>query len=313
MTAARRSLRELGDGLDVQPCDAIGFVAGAIEAMLAMRAGELDRAEALAGDCLRLGLEVGDADAEGWYGAQLLAIRWLQGRSAELLPVVRDLDHATTVVESNESFAAATASVAAAAGETDLARATLAGIRKRGLAATRESSCWLVTLAAVADAAYAVGDAVTAAELYPLLAPYAHLPVMASLAVACLGSAHRPLGLAAATVGDLTAAVAHLEAAVVADLELANLPCHAISTAALAEALEQRDEPATQRAPPGCGLRRSTRPTSSASPASSAMARPAWRCRARSCAAATAAAGSSARPAGWRRCRTAWAWATSPS
>ena len=79
----------------------------------------------------------------GWYGAQLLSIRWLQGRSAEMLDLVRDLDQAPTVPEHNDAFAAATASVAAAAGELDLARHALAGLRARGLGpAPRRAAGW---------------------------------------------------------------------------------------------------------------------------------------------------------------------------
>ena len=123
-----------------------------------------------------------------WYGAQLLAIRWLQGRSAEMLDLVRDLDQAPTVPEHNDAFAAATASVAAAAGQLDLARHALAGLRARGLRTGASPSCWLAMLTAVADAARAVGDGDIAAEVHALLAPHADLPVMASLAVACFGS-----------------------------------------------------------------------------------------------------------------------------
>ena len=55
-------------------------------------------------------------------------------------------------------------------------------------------------LTAVAEAARAVGDGDIAAEVHALLAPHADLPVMASLAVACFGSAHLPLGITALTV-----------------------------------------------------------------------------------------------------------------
>ena len=85
-----------------------------------------------------------------------------------------------------------------------------------------------------------MGDADAAAEAYRLLAPFADLPVMASLAVACFGSAHRPLGIAARTMGDLDRAVGHLEAASTADLALGHRPCHAIDLALLADLLEQR-------------------------------------------------------------------------
>jgi hypothetical protein len=61
---------------------------------------------------------------------------------------------------------------------------------------------------------------------------------MASLAIACYGSAHRPLGLAAWTMGDLDRAVRHLELAEMADRALENRPCHAMSLAHLAGAVE---------------------------------------------------------------------------
>jgi hypothetical protein len=38
--------------------------------------------------CLRLGLEVGDADATGYHGAQLPALRWFQGRDDEVVDLV---------------------------------------------------------------------------------------------------------------------------------------------------------------------------------------------------------------------------------
>jgi hypothetical protein len=91
------------------------------------------------------------------------------------------------------------------------------------------------------EAAFVLGDTETAAEAYDLLVPHADLPVMASLAVACFGSAHRPLGLAALTIGDVERAIEHLEAAVAADLAVGNLPCHAIDRATLADALDLRD------------------------------------------------------------------------
>ena len=81
----------------------------------------------------------------------------------------------------------------------------------------------MVSLSAACEAAHALGDVDAASEAYQLLRPFAHLPVMASLAVACYGSAHRP-GLAAWTIGDLDLAVRHLELAVVADLALQNRP-----------------------------------------------------------------------------------------
>ena len=92
----------------------------------------------------------------------------------------------------------------------------------------------------VCEAALTLHDAETAAEAYQLLEPFAALPVMASLGVACFGSAHRPLALAAWTVGELDRAIEHLESVLVADLALGNRPFHAIDAGLLADVLELR-------------------------------------------------------------------------
>ena len=96
-----------------------------------------------------------------------------------------------------------------------------------------------------------------------LLEPFADLPVMASLGVACFGSAHRPLGLAALTFGELDLAVEHLEAAVVADLAVGNRPCHTMACATLAELLDRRVAPATASARRRCAAPPSTTPAGS--------------------------------------------------
>ena len=75
-------------------------------------------------------------------------------------------------------------------------------------------------MAAVCDAANALADAEAASEAYELLAPFASVPVLVGLGVACFGSVHRPLGIAALTFGDIDLAIDHLESAVAANLAL---------------------------------------------------------------------------------------------
>lgn len=237
---AKRSLRELRQRLRAVRCDALSYVVLAIDVMLNIREGDLVEAERQAEECYRRGTTVGDSDAAGWYGAQLTAIRWAQGRSAEVLALVQDLESCPTVAEGNEAFTAATASLAAQAGDLDAARAALTRLDLGGLARQPSSSVWLATLLGAAEAAHALGDTEVATTLVPLLEPFAHLPVMGSLAVVCFGSAQRPLALAALTQGDLDLGIARLEAALAADLALGHRPSHAISAALLAEALDQR-------------------------------------------------------------------------
>ena len=239
-----RSLVELRTQLAASPCAAIEYVVKAIDVMLAMRVGRLEDAEAMAHACAEFGRDLGDADADGWFGAQITAIRWMQGRSGELLPMLRELTASPTVAERCPGFDTALAAVAAAAGDATTAATALAALAARGLAAAiPSSSSWLASMHGVCEAAHALGDAEVAAEAYALLAPYADLPVMASLAVSCLGSVHRPLALATLTVGDVDGAVRHLEAAIRADHALGNLPCVAIDRALLATALHERGRP----------------------------------------------------------------------
>ena len=235
---AGRLRRELQQRLDVDRCDCLAYVAAAVDVMTAMRAGRLEEAERLADACLQLGLDVGDADALGWYGAQLMAIRWLQGRAGELLPMALDLAHSPTVAEPIEAFAGAVAAVAAAAGDERAGAPWRACERPVWGPSGRRAAGWSQCSVSVRPRTRWATP--TAAEAYELLAPFADLPVMASLAVACFGSAHRPLGIAARTMGDLDRAVGHLEAASTADLALGHRPCHAIDLALLADLLEQR-------------------------------------------------------------------------
>lgn len=240
---AERSLADLRDRADRLSCQGVLFIVAAMEVMLLIRAGKLDEAEDRAAECFKLGSEAGDADAFAYYSAHLLAIRWLQGRGAELVDLAEQTANSPTLVAAEYTFHASHASLAADAGQFDRARSALHRLAAEGLAAIPPSSSWLACILAVVDAAAALGEAGIAREAYELLLPHAELPIMPSLAVVCFGSTHRPLGLAAMTFGDLDLAVEHLEHAVIANLRLANWPLTACTRADLAEALRRRDAP----------------------------------------------------------------------
>jgi hypothetical protein len=238
---ARRSLGELRRALEVERCDALAYVVAAWEVMLTIRAGRLSDADNLAEGCLRLGTDVGDVDAANWYGAQLMAIRWAQGRVGELLGLVDELDQSGTVPELGAVSTAALAVVAAAAGDELTARSALARLGAGRLGRLPRGGVWLATMAAVCDAANALSDAEAASEAYELLVPFATLPVLVGPGVACFGSVHRPLGTAALTFGDIDLAIDHLESAVAANLALGHLPAYVASLATAADLLIHRN------------------------------------------------------------------------
>jgi hypothetical protein len=231
---AERRLAELRARLAEREHLAVGFVVSAVEVMLAVRAGRFDDATALAQRCAALGAEAGDVDATGWYGAQTVAVHWFQGRLGELLPMLHGLVHSPTLSAVDNSFFAALAVSAAYAGERETAESALYRLRGRDWADLPRSSTWLLTMCGVTEAAYLLGDADTAARVYPLLLPFAELPAMASLAIACFGSVHHMLGTAALTTGDHERATTHLREAVDRNLALGHGPAARLSRERLA-------------------------------------------------------------------------------
>jgi hypothetical protein len=240
---AERRLAELRHLLARGEHLAVGFVVAAIEVMLTIRAGRFDEAEALAQACVERGKAAGDIDATGWHGAQLVAIRWYQGRLVELLPVLDELAHSPTLSAVDNSYFAGLAVAAATAGDRRKAAGALATLCGHDLADLPRSSTWLVTMNGVVQAAHLLDDADTSARAYELLSPFAHLPMVASLGVACFGSVHHALGIASLTTGNLDRAVDHLRAAGRANLAMAHWPAAMTSRWCYARALTLRARP----------------------------------------------------------------------
>ncbi|MFI9381426.1 BTAD domain-containing putative transcriptional regulator [Kutzneria sp. NPDC052558] len=240
---AERLLDELEQELAGRDHLAVGFAASAMRVMLTIRAGRFDEAEEQAKACAELGQVAGDADAIGWYGAQLMAIRWFQGRLPELLPLLDELVSSSTLSTNDNSYFAALAVAAATAGDQRKAAGSLARLVGHDLARLSRSSTWLVSMSGIAETAYLLDDAATAGRVHDLLAPYGHLPAMASLAVACFGSTSRALGVAAMAMGDLDRAVGHLNSAVQHNLALGHWPAVVMSRTRHAQALAARGGP----------------------------------------------------------------------
>jgi tetratricopeptide (TPR) repeat protein len=239
---ADRSLAELHERADALACRSILYVAECMEVMRLLRAGRLDDAEAAAVAALELGTEVGDPDAIGYYGGQLLTLRWLQDRDEETYDLVTEVAGSTTLVLPEFTFRASVALLAARAGRFDEARRALDALAADHLDELPRSSTWLSGMCCIVEAARTLGDAGVAEQAHALLAPFADLPVMPSFAITCLGSVERFLGLAALTFGEQAAAIAHLERGLAANRRLGNRPLAAITRADLAEALAARGE-----------------------------------------------------------------------
>ena len=240
---AGRLLGELKDHLGQRDHLAVGFVASAIDVMLAIRAGRFDEAEALAAVCASRGAAAGDADHAWWSAAQLVTIRWYQGRLTELLPMLHDRVHSPVLSAVDNSAVAALAVAAALSGDRPQAASALAALCGSDLAALPRSSSWLVTMNGVVEAAYLLEEADVAARAYELLRPHAHLPMIGSLGITCFGSVQHALGVAALTSRQLDLAIEHLTAAVQHNLALAHWPALVASRQRLAQAHALRGSP----------------------------------------------------------------------
>jgi hypothetical protein len=241
---AEPALDELRLRADALQCGSILFIVKAIDVMRRIRAGQFAEAEAQAAACYAFGVEIGDADALAYHGAHLAAIRLFQGREAELADVSASIAASPTlIIERERSFALAAALFALRAGRPEPARATLAQLARDGVASVPASSTWLTSMQAIVELAHSLHEPAIAEQAYEALLPYAELPVMASLAIMCMGSTHRPLGLAALTCGHHERAVDHLMAAMTFCERAAHRPAAIQARAELGLALIQRAAP----------------------------------------------------------------------
>jgi hypothetical protein len=245
---AGRLLGELRALLGQQDHPAVAFIVSAIQVMLAIRAGHLDDAEALVHACAERGAAAGDIDAEWWPGAQLVTIRWYQGRVVELLPMLSESVHSPALSAVDDSSVAALAVAAALDGDTRTATSCLARLGGGGLARLPRSSSWLVTMNGIVEAASLLHDAEMAAEAYEELRPYARLPLIGGLGATCFGSTEQALGLAALTGGQLDQSIAHLQTAVRDNIALGHWPAVVSARQRLARALRERGRPADREA-----------------------------------------------------------------
>src|SRR5690349_5209595 len=161
---AERRLRELREAARHGADQAVGRAIGALEVLLAIRAGRLDEAELMADEPM-----------------QIVAIRWYQGR----LPEVPGID----------CYAEGAALAAAQSADRELAVEAIGRLDLAQLS--------LVALYGVIEAAFVAGDRTTALRAYTMMKPHARMPMVADRGVACFGSVEHALGVASLTVGAL--------------------------------------------------------------------------------------------------------------
>ena len=217
-------------------------VVAAIETMLLMRAGHFARAEEAAATCHALGTEVGDADADPWYLAQMFAIRWMQGRAGE-----------SCLLSNSWRRDGARACQCRLSLDGGGGRCRGGGCRRPGPPGPRPRPRERARVApgnervapgAVRRRRGGRASRWTRPPRHEAATAWSHtlLPIMGSLAMCALAPPHGRSGCARRTLGDLDGAVTALESAVLQNRRLAHIPMLAITRADLSETLYQRGD-----------------------------------------------------------------------
>ena len=240
---AERGLAELRALASTAEHRGVQLAVSSIDVTLAVRAGRLADAERMAQQCAQEGRRAGHPDSATWLAAHLIMIRWFQGRGQELVPLLEKIANSPDLTTVDHSYLSALALARALAGDRQGATSAIAGLRRDGLAELPRTCNWMTMMPGVATTARLLGDVETSAEVYELLLPYAHRPMMAGLGLACFGSMHTTLGTACLTTGNLDQAVEHFRLGIVDNEALGHRPAVALSRRLYAEALSRRGNP----------------------------------------------------------------------
>jgi DNA-binding SARP family transcriptional activator len=188
--------------------------------MHALLVGRLDDAERLIDEAFVLGREAIPWNARVSQVMQRFVFGALRG---ELGAVEPDLRTAAAENPWYPTLQAALAALYAELGDSERARAAFELLAGDDFASVPTDDEWLLTTALLADACCFLGDPHRTALVYRRLEPYAHRIVVGPLE-ACLGSAARPLGKLAGTLGRTEDAAHWLERAATANEGAGALP-----------------------------------------------------------------------------------------
>jgi hypothetical protein len=171
--------------------------------------GHLDEVLAVAGEALAAGQSANPENAAGSYGAVLLAVGF---HRAEVTGLADSLQSLADAQPRMSPYSAAVPFYLAEEGRMDEAGEAVAALGAR-LDEVRLGPDWLSTMCLFAYAVHAAGDRAVAEDLLARLGPFGGLHATVGGIVFTLGPTDRYLGLLSETVGDVTAADVHFDAA----------------------------------------------------------------------------------------------------
>jgi tetratricopeptide (TPR) repeat protein len=176
---------------------------------VALLDGRFDESEQLARQSLDIGQRAQDQNAIVFFNVQIVTLRGLQGRSAEVEPNVK------TMVEKSPAGAKAwQATLAKLYYDMDRraeARAEFETLAVNNFTDLPIDGAYVTALALLAQVSWYLGDDRRAAMLYDLLAPFGGQNIAIGSAAVFYGPASRYLGLLAATMSRWDEAARHFE------------------------------------------------------------------------------------------------------
>lgn len=184
------------------------YYIAALRVVLAHLRGEWDGLESRIEALLELGRKTRPSDAEGVYGAQMFALHRDRGRLRTFEPALR----AILANASGRTWTPGSMLMCAELGLLEEARAQLDRLAQENFGRIPRDDMYVTCLVFCAETCAKLADAGRAAQLYPLLAPYAEQTANHPSAI-CFGSAALYLALLARTTGAIETARSHFETA----------------------------------------------------------------------------------------------------
>jgi DNA-binding CsgD family transcriptional regulator/tetratricopeptide (TPR) repeat protein len=209
LDAAARSLERLRTANASGRFAMFELMAGHLDTILAMAAGDLNTAEALAERTFALDASEESVFGAGVYGVQMFTIRRFQGRMAEVAPIVRLLAAAT---DPPPVWRPGLTALFAELGMLDEAAALFADLAPASFATIPRDAMWPACLAFLAEACVALGDRDHAPVLMAELGPMAGRNLTAAFTMS-FGPADRLIADLAELAGETELAEEHFHAA----------------------------------------------------------------------------------------------------
>jgi len=238
MDAVDREIEAYAEGAQELRMPQHSWHTDALRGMRALMEGKLEAAERLAEQARRAGERAEQPLARQYYGIQLVGIRGLQGRVAELLPPIRELVKRFPGIP---AWRSALITVAARSGEIEEGRLELERFVGEDFSAVPRDANWLPGIGLLAEASALLGETERAEAAYQEMLPYEGLVIVVARAAATNGPVDRILGLLAQARGRRDDAERHLRRAIEICKRVGDRPWLAISTVDLAEVLLGRD------------------------------------------------------------------------